>query len=340
MKFRLVYWIVLILVIASGNLVAQRDSLIFNNGNYIVGEVKKMTRNTLTIETDYSDDDFTIEWDGISEIYTETYFLISLTNGNRYNGYLASQSPGFVNIITDSGLTIEVDHMDIVYLDDIDKGFWSQLYASIDIGFELTKANSLKQLSIRSNLGFMAKRWQLEGYYNTLSSVQDDVEAIKRTEGGISYRYFLPHDWYPLVSVDWLSNTEQALDLRSTAKSGMGKYIIHTNYLYWGFSAGANYNNEIYSADTIPDRDSWEGFFGTEINLFNIGDLNLMTSAIAYPGITERGRWRVDFKFDAKYDLPLDFYIKAGYTLNYDNKPAPGSSETDYVLQTGFGWEW
>jgi hypothetical protein len=120
----------------------------------------------------------------------------------------------------------------------------------------------------------------------------------------------------------------------------MGKYIIHTNNLYWGFSAGANYNNETYSVDTIPGRTSWEGFLGTEINLFNIGDLSLLTNAVAYPSITESGRWRIDFKFDAKYDLPLDFYIKAGYTLNYDNKPAPGSSETDYVLQTGFGWEW
>ena len=72
-----------------------------------------MTRNILTIETDYSDDDFTIEWDGIKEIYTKTYYLISLTDGDRYNGHLASSSPGKVNILTDSGLTIEVDIMDI-----------------------------------------------------------------------------------------------------------------------------------------------------------------------------------------------------------------------------------
>ena len=43
--------------------------------------------------------------------------------------------------------------------------------------------------------------------------------------------------------------------------------------------------------------------------------------------------------FDLKYDLPLDFYIRLGYTLNYDNKPVEGATESDYVLQTSFGWE-
>ena len=47
-----------------------------------------------------------------------------------------------------------------------------------------------------------------------------------------------------------------------------------------------------------------------------------------------------DFTLDTKYDLPYDFYIKIGFTINYDNKPAQGASETYYVFQTGFGWEW
>ena len=74
--------------------------------------------------------------------------------------------------------------------------------------------------------------------------------------------------------------------------------------------------------------------------MFDIGDLSLLTKAMAYPSITEAGRWRADFNFDMNYDLPLDFYIKLGFSLNYDNRPVEGASETDYVLHTGFGWEW
>ena len=35
-----------------------------------------------------------------------------------------------------------------------------------------------------------------------------------------------------------------------------------------------------------------------------------------------------------------DFYIKLSYSLNYDNQPTEGSTDTDYVFQTGFGWKW
>jgi hypothetical protein len=34
----------------------------------------------------------------------------------------------------------------------------------------------------------------------------------------------------------------------------------------------------------------------------------------------------------------MDFYIKSGLTLNYDNKPAVSGSETDYVLFFTVGW--
>lgn len=61
---------------------------------------------------------------------------------------------------------------------------------------------------------------------------------------------------------------------------------------------------------------------------------------MAYPGITAKERFKSDFTLDTKYDLPYDFYIKIGLTINYDNRPAEGASELDYVFQTGFGWEW
>ena len=38
-------------------------------------------------------------------------------------------------------------------------------------------------------------------------------------------------------------------------------------------------------------------------------------------------------------DLPLDIFIKLNYTLNYDNQPAIGATERDYVFQTTLGWE-
>jgi hypothetical protein len=336
------------------NIYAQSDSVIFYNGNYVIGEAKTMTRGVLTMETDYSDSDFKIEWEKIKEIYTVTYFLITTSDGERYNGHVRTSEPGKIMIITDSGNEREVNHDEIVWLDDLDSGFWSQLYASVDIGLDLTKANNYRKFSTRATLGYVAKRWSLGGTYNSLLSRQDETEDISRTDGSIDFKYFLPKDWYPLVSVTFLANNEQQIDLRTTGKAGMGKYIIHTNRSFWGFSVGANYNNETYLPSTTvdsvgneitttpADRRSWEGFVGTELNLFDIGDLSLSTKLVAYPSFTEAGRWRADFNFDVKYEMPFDddFYIRLGLTYNFDNKPVEGASKTDYVTAIGLGYQW
>ena len=228
---------------------------------------------------------------------------------------------------------------DIVNLGQYKTKFLDRISASIDIGFSLTKANNLRQINSRSSIGYRTRKWSTEASFNSLNSTQDDVEPIRRVEGNVNFRYILPKRWYPTVTISTLTNTEQKLDFRLNAQIGMGRYIIRTNYSYWGASIGVNRNIERFSNET-EDRNSWEGYMGTELNLYDIGDLSLLTNIVVYPGITEQGRWRSDFTFDIKYDLPLDFYIKAGFTVNYDNQPAEGADELDYVFQTGIGWEW
>jgi len=331
----------IVFVFCTFSIYAQTDSVVFVNGNYIVGEVKKMDRNVVDIKTKYSDKDFQIKWDGIKEIYTNTFFLITTSDGKRYNGSLKSSSKGKVFIIINDENQVEVDLASIVYLDDIDKGFWSKLYFSLDVGLDLTKANNLAQFSTRSTLGYKAKRWNLGGKYNTLFSHQEGAEDIRNVDGGIDFKYFMRRDLYPLVNLNFLSSTEQKLDLRTTTRAGLGKFLTHTNHLYWGISLGITYNVENYT-EAAEKRESWEGFMGTELNLFNIGDLDLLTKLVAYPSFTEKGRWRSDFIIDAKYEMPFDddLYIKVGATINYDNRPAEGATETDYILHSGFGWQW
>ncbi len=317
---------------------AQTDSLILKNGDVIVGELKSMDKGVVTIETDYSDKDFKIEWNGITEIYTESYFLITLSDGRRFNGTLKTESRGKATIKTEER-TEEVNMEDLVYLKSVDAGFWSRLYAAIDVGFELKRANNQRNLSVNSKIGYLAERWSLDASYSTVFTKQDSIADTRRTDGNITYRYFLPKDWFLVGDVSFFSSSEQKIDLRTNSKLGLGKFMIHTNRTYWAFQGGVSVMNETFS-DESTDRQSMEGFLGTELNMFDVGDLGLLTNATVFPGFTESGRWRIDFKFDLKYDLPLDFYIKLGFTVNYDNQPAEGASDTDYVFQTGFGWKW
>lgn len=318
-------------------LYAQHDSLVLKNGNIIVGEIKSLDKGVVIIETDYSKNDFTIEWSGIKEIYSVTAFLITLKNGERINGTFHSADT-IVIIKSDDGRQINTVVGDIVYLKGLKSNFWGRVHASIDAGLSITKANNLKQYNVRSAVGYLADKWLVELYYDDLRTNQDSVEETKRTEAGGSFTYFLPRDWYLIGGVTTLANTEQDLKQRFTGKAGVGKYFIHTNKSYWGVSAGIASNNETFT-NGKEKRNSAEGYFGSELNLFDIGDFSLLTNAYVYPNLTESGRWRVDFKLDSKYDLPKDFYIKFGITVNYDNRPAEVGKETDYVYVFAVGWE-
>lgn len=318
---------------------AAIDSLILKDGDVIVGEVKKMDLGVLQIETSYSDSDFKIEWSGVRKIFTKTLFLVTLEDGQRYTASLSSVDENVINLTDASGLLASTPRMEIVYLKEVEQGFLSRLYANIDIGYSLTKAKTQEQLTINTRAGYLADVFTLDAYFNDLFSSQDSVQPIRRIDYGAGVRYLLPADWFVSLNTGFLSNTEQALRLRANVNLGVGNYLIHTNRVSWSIGGGTAGNFEDFTNDT-ESRNSLEAFLGTEANFFNFGDLKLFLNVVAYRSLTETGRWRSDARADVKYDLPLDFYIRAGVTLNYDNQPAISGRELDYVFTTGFGWEW
>lgn len=331
--------IFLVLILIGLKITASgQDTIAFLNGDQIVGELKSLDRGILKFSTDYSDSDFKIEWGGVKNVTTATKFLMTLSNGERLTGNISKGDSVGLTLITEEGI-VQVTNNDIVYLKSLEDGFWSQIYANVDMGFSITKAKNLRQINASAGIGYLGEFWSWDARINSLTSSQDSVETTKRTDGGVSANIFLPKDWFVTGAVDFLSNTEQLLDLRSNARLGLGYYVVHKNDWYWNFAGGVAYINEDYSSGE-DSKESMEGFIGTELNLYNLGDFALFTKITAYPGITEIGRFRTDFKMDLKYDLPLDFYVKGGLTVNYDNQPAVGATETDYVLNTGLGWKW
>lgn len=324
-------------------LIAQSDSLILSNGDKIVGEIKNMSSGVVTIETDYSDSDFKIEWEKIKELYTDQLYTVVLTDKSVLTGSkVETTTPGKLKV-SDDYITREVDVNDIVYFRQLDEGFWSKVSASVDIGYSLTKANNLQQYNASANLGYQSDQWTHNASYRQVRSTQDEVDPIRRVEGAISTNYMMRNGIFFGGALNFLSNSEQSLELRTTGTVGSGYYMVRTNSWYWNGFLGVAINNENYEEDVAAagssDRQSYEGVMGTELNLYDVGDLNLFTNFYWYPSLTESGRNRIDYKIDVSYDIFNDFYIKAGLTLNYDSKPLEGSSPSDYVILTGFGWE-
>lgn len=319
---------------------AAADSLVMKNGEHLYGKIKALDRNVLTFSTAYSSSDFKIKWQQVAEVYSSRVFLVTDASGERYYGSINTDSTSHNHVLVGNGSELMLISVEkVVYIRPIKKDFRSRFNASLSVGYNLAKANNLQQFTIRSNFGYDAERWNYKMGFNMVRSSQDEVDNVRRTDANLGVQYFLPKDWFVLASSDFLQNDEQNLKLRSTASSGVGKYLIHTNRTTLTLAAGVAWNNETYTEADLDTRNSAEGFGGIDLNIFNMGDLSLRSIMSLYPGITEQGRIRGDFKFDIKYNLPLDFFVKLGTTFNYDNQPVAGAPETDYVVQATFGWE-
>ena len=312
-------------------------TIVLKNNDRVIGEIKEMENGVAIVKTDYSDSDFKLKWIEINEISTIQSFLIILNNGKRFTSNLKkNDSIGKVSLISHGELQI-VYIIDIVYLRPVEKSFFSRFKASISVCFNYTKSDNLKQLTIRSNLDYTNKYLMVYRAYNRVTSSQDNTNNVERTDGNLGMRYFLKIDYFLILSSDFLSNTEQKLNLRLATKFGYGKYFVHNNRTYFGGALGLVWNNENFSDIDNTNQNSLEAFTSLELNMFDIKDFSLLTNLTVYPGITEGGRFRSDFSLDLKYDLPLDFFIKLGGTYNYDNKPVEGGSKDDYVIQATFG---
>lgn len=325
-------------------LFAKPDSLIFNGGNVIVGEIKSMNKGVLTIETDYSDSDFTIDWEKITGFYSEQSFTIALTDHSLLPGVHINSINKDSVILTGYPEQRILSLKEIVYIRQLKNTFWDRISVSFDISYSLTKANNLKQFSARGNLGYTTENWILNTTYSQVRSTQDDVIPTRRMDASVSGSYQLRNGIFFGTSINLLSNTEQLIDLRTTAQVGGGYFFFRDLDWYLNGFLGVAINNETYRPDpetmlTSDDRNSMEGVIGSELSMYDIGDINVFSNIYYYPSITEAGRNRVDFRCDISYDVFLDFYIKAGLTLNYDSRPAPGASVNDYVFLTGLGWK-
>jgi hypothetical protein len=73
---------------SAGVAYGQQDIVIPNNGDRLVGEIKSVEKDKLTLETTYSDVDFKIEWEDVASIESTRQFLVETFDGKRLSGSL------------------------------------------------------------------------------------------------------------------------------------------------------------------------------------------------------------------------------------------------------------
>jgi putative salt-induced outer membrane protein YdiY len=332
------FWFLLLGLVLTTPLAAQHDTLWVKNGNVLYGEIKGLRSGIIEMETPYSDDDFTIDYDEVEKLVLERRSLIVLLGGERLFGFLRSEEAGKITIYSTEGTRHGLDLREVTSIQVIKKHLWNRFSGYIDFGFNLTKANNQRQLNVDGGLSYTGYKWFMNTKVSSLFANQDGTDQIERTSVDVQVNRLISDNWYILASGSFLSNTEQDLVGRYSGKIGAGRFLAITDRLLWGVGTGINLNIESYEDESL-NKESTELFISSRFNMFDVKDLSLDTNIDFYPSLSEKGRLRIDYNLNVKYDLPYDFYIKTSFQFNYDNQPPATASQFDYILTTGFGWK-
>src|SRR6185436_15474079 len=113
-----------------------QDVVITTTGDRLVGEIKSVEKDVLTMETAYSDADFRIEWEHIASIESDRQFLVETFDGRRLSGSLRPD-PDKKPVVQIAGTSVPLQEVSAVQ--PFERSFWARFDTALDFGYSMTR---------------------------------------------------------------------------------------------------------------------------------------------------------------------------------------------------------
>jgi putative salt-induced outer membrane protein YdiY len=318
----------------------KTDVVYLRNGDRVTCEIKRLERGRLKVSTDGMGTVY-IEWKDIAQLASKEQYVVEMGSGERVDGSLAMPFDDGTILITRDGQSRRLAMSDIVWLDPLklDEVRIKRWDGSVSAGFDTTKANNDTSISVSFDARRRAENFVLSFDGSFYSRSQDDADDSIRATFGTMYRHLLEQRWYWAALGSLERNDEQAIDLRSLAGGGYGRYLVQTGHALWSATGGMAVVNEQRAGNSDAKTDL-EGILNTEFEYFtyDLPETSVVTSFTLYPSITESGRVRSELDLALRRELLDDLFLQLSLYDSYDSDPPEDGSKSDYGVVTGLSY--
>lgn len=335
---------------------ALADQIVLKNGDRLTGSIAKSDGKVLVIKTDYAGD-VAVKFDAIQGITSAGDLTVTLggktevgpvtTNGD--NVVVATKTAGPVEGPKSSVTVLRSPVEEAAYEKSLHPGLLEGWNGGLNLGFAVTRGNSeTKNLNVAFNAIRTGFHDKLTLYTNSVYASNDLPTASPHTTanstgGGARYDHNFSSRAFGFVNGDFLSNSLQDLNLRSTLGGGVGVHAIKSAATMLDLLAGVNYTHESYSIPlNPPDPATTRNLAGLTLGdafTHKIGKGTVITqSFFIYPDLSDTSQYRGTFNFGTVTKLNKWLGWQNSFGDIYVSNPPPGTKQNDLQLATGLNF--
>jgi hypothetical protein len=324
----------------------KTDLLIMKNGDRITCEIKGLNSGVLYVSVDYIDGTASVNWSKVARLESTQLFIVKTEDGSAYTGALnttetAGGRPVKIQVVEGSKQEVEIDRSQIVRMVETSEKFLQRFSGDVTWGIIYSKGNESTQYSLASETAYLRERWNAQANFSSTLSSSTGSSASVRNSLALNALHLLPwNNWFYAGIGDFLQSSEQGINLQSTLGGGMGRYLKNSNRASISILGGAAWQTTNYEPSIVPQgtQNLATALIGTDVRFFSFSKTRLTATANLLPALSKSGRVR--FNMNASYYVKLFSNLSWNLSFygNWDNRPPPGFSGSDYGTSSGLSW--
>ena len=311
---------------------AKIDTIYFQNGDRLTGEVKALENNQLRLST-HDASTVKVEWNKVDSVKILNNMRILMEDGDvLYGKILCAGEKGKAYIWHRAGDPQLVELIHIVSLSLLEDKFFNRINGTLSTGFSYVKASEVMQINFSGSIEYLAEKNQLELFYDGINTRDPVSGSTERQNGGATFRRILPNNWFLASALSAESNSELELDLRTAVSMGGGNIILNTNISR--FYAGVGIQGTRENSSSVNSY-NLEGLLIADYSVFIYDDpeVSFNLSGKLTPSLSNLGRIRADMDSNLKWEIFNDFFLKWTFYYSFDSQPLSGTaSKNDWAV--------
>lgn len=324
----------------------KTDVLVMKNGDRMTCKIKGLDSGVLYVDFDYIDGTASVDWSKVARLESKQLFLVKTEDGSVYQGTLSTPEEGAarpmrIEIMETGEHQAVVDSSRVVRMVATSDKFLERFNGGIGFGAIYSKGNQSTQYSLNSETEYVRERWTAQASFASNLSSSTGVTVSTRNSLNFGALRLLPwNHWFYAGLGSILQSSEQGISLQQTYGGGLGRYLTNTNRASIAVVGGLAWQRTDYQQPTgAPgSQNTAAGLIFAQARLFKFSKTNLDATAALLPAISDAGRVR--FNTDAAYYIKIIGNLKWNISFygNWDNRPPPGLSGSDYGTSSGLTW--